>query len=292
MNRATDVLTTLGHAGRLSVYRLLVRRLPDPVRPGELAEALGLKFSTLSVYLAALEDAGLIRSRRAGKAIHYTADMAQMTVLVDYLVADCCRGRPGLPAPRSLQSLSGARAMTADPTANPSDNPSGTRLDRPFNALFICTGNSARSIFAEALLASEGKGRFVAHSAGTRPQSELNPFAIEVLRRAGHDVSGLRAKTIAEFQAAGAPVMDFVFTVCDRAANEECQPWPGLPVTAHWGQLDPVKATGTEAEKALAFAQTYGQMRRRIQAFVSLPFAQLDRIALQAHLDDIGRSAH
>jgi protein-tyrosine-phosphatase len=160
--------------------------------------------------------------------------------------------------------------------------------DTDFDVLFICTGNSARSIFAESLLRDLGKGKFQAFSAGNRPNSELNPFALEVLRRNGHDTSTLRAKHVSEFQQPGAVEMDFVFTVCDVAAAEECPPWPGQPITGHWGMPDPVKAEGTDAEKALVFAQTYGALRRRIMAFVALPFEDLTRISLQSRVDAIG----
>ena len=157
--------------------------------------------------------------------------------------------------------------------------------------LFLCSGNSARSIFAEALLRDLGRGRFRAFSAGTRPNTAINPFALEMLMRNGHDVAGLRSKHILEFQRPGAIEMDFVFTVCDTAAAEECPPWPGQPITGHWGLPDPVKATGTDAEKALVFAQTYAALRRRIMAFVELPFASLNRISLQSRVDAIGTDA-
>lgn len=160
-----------------------------------------------------------------------------------------------------------------------------------FHVLFICSGNSARSIFAEALLRDLGAGRFAAHSAGTRPGTRLNPFALEVLERNGHDVAQMRSKHLSEFQAPDAPRMDFVFTVCDTAAAEECPPWPGQPITGHWGLPDPVKAEGTDAEKALVFAQTYGALRRRIEAFVALPMASLDRISLQNRVDAIDAEA-
>ncbi|NHX28020.1 arsenate reductase ArsC, partial [Escherichia coli] len=181
--------------------------------------------------------------------------------LVDFLVSDCCRGRPDL----CLPHVAAPKPKRADMS------------DTPFNVLFICTGNSARSIFAEALLRELGGDRFRAYSAGTRPFSTLNPFAVELLHRNGHDISPLRAKTIAEFQDGDAPQMDFVFTVCDAAANEDCPPWPGQPISAHWGLPDPVKREGTDAEKALAFAQAYAQMRQRVQAFAALPIDQLDR---------------
>ncbi|WP_212524702.1 helix-turn-helix domain-containing protein [Actibacterium sp. MT2.3-13A] len=275
LNDATTILSALAHEGRLSVFRLLARRAPEGVRPSEIATALGLKPNTLSVYLGALERAGLLNSERQGKSVFYSVHLARMGALVDFLAADCCRGRPDLCAPLTARALA-----TTGESAMP---------DRKFNVLFICSGNSARSIMAEALLASIGSAKFNAYSAGTKPFSELNPFAVEMLKRNDHDVSGLRAKTIAEFQRAGAPVMDFVFTVCDQAANEECPPWPGQPITGHWGLPDPVKVTGTDAEKALAFATTYAQMRRRVLAFAALPFDQLDRLALQAQVDAIGQ---
>lgn len=164
-------------------------------------------------------------------------------------------------------------------------------IDRALKVLFICTGNSARSIFAECLLRAMGEGKFIAYSAGTQPYSELNPLALEVLRQMGHDTSVLRAKNVAEFQQDDAPVMDFVFTVCDRAANEECPPWPGQPISAHWGMPDPVKAEGTEAERGLAFRQAYNTLRTRMTGFVELPFTSLDRISLQHRLDAIGEVA-
>ncbi|MDT8856349.1 ArsR family transcriptional regulator [Paracoccaceae bacterium Fryx2] len=266
---AANLFATLGHDGRLAVFRLLLRRAPHGVRPGEMTEALGLKPSTLSVYLAALETAGLVTAERQGRAILYRSDLPQTARLVAYLFNDCGRGRADL----------------APDTPTPE-----YAMPRPLNVLFVCSGNSARSIFAEALLRDLGQGRFVAHSAGTRPQSQLNPTALEVLARNGHDIGSLRAKSVAEYQTADSPVLDFVFTVCDAAANEGCAPWPGQPVTAHWGLPDPALATGTAAERALAFAQTYAALRRRIIAFTALPFAELEKVALQARVDTIGRT--
>lgn len=159
---------------------------------------------------------------------------------------------------------------------------------RRYDVLFICTGNSARSIFAEVILRDLGGDRFRVHSAGTRPFSELNPYALQVLETNGHDTSRLRAKNISEFQGPDAPQLDFVFTVCDRAANEECPAWPGQPITSHWGQPDPVKAEGTDAEKSLAFHRVYGALRNRIEHFVALNPEALDRISLQRAVDAIG----
>jgi len=161
--------------------------------------------------------------------------------------------------------------------------------DKKFNVLFVCTGNSARSIFAETILCDMAGDKFAAYSAGTAHRSELNPFAVEMLKSKGHDVSLLRSKNVEEFQGADAPQMDFVFTVCDQAANEECPTWPGQPVSGHWGMPDPVKAMGTDAEKRLAFHQTYEALHNRINAFTSLSFELLDRGLLQKRVDEIGK---
>ena len=261
-------LTTLGHPQRLALFRLLMRRYPDRVPAGELAGALGLKPSTLSAYLSALMQAGLVSQERAATSLRYAIDMEEVRRTFDYLLLDCCRGRPELCLPV--------------PTKGPE-----TMTDRKYNVLFICTGNSARSIFAEAILRKEAGDRFNVHSAGTRPQSSLNPFALDVLRQNGHDISPLRSKTVAEFQGPDAPNFDFVFTVCNQAANEDCPAWTGQPVSAHWGMPDPVKAEGTEAERNLAFHQAYGALQNRIRAFAALPIAALDRISLQKAVDAI-----
>lgn len=258
---------TLGHPGRLAVFRLLMRFAPQGVRPTEIAAALGLKPNTLSHHLADLAAAGLVTVTRQGRSLLYTVDLAATEALIGYLALDVGRARPDL-----LGGLVPREAMS----------------NKPWNVLFICSGNSARSLFAEALLRDLGGTAFHAFSAGTRPGSRPNPFALEVLARNGHDTAALRSKHVSDYQHAEAPVMDFVFTVCDAAAAEDCPPWPGQPITAHWGLPDPVKAEGTAAEKALVFAQTYGALRRRIAAFTALPFATLDRLALQSRVDAIG----
>ncbi|MFW5655754.1 MAG: helix-turn-helix domain-containing protein [Roseicyclus sp.] len=268
-------LSCLGHPQRLSVFRLLMRRYPDALPAGEIAGVLGLKASTLSSYLSALMQAGLVTQARAGTSLLYAPDMGAVGGMFDHLLNDCCRGRPDLCPPFSTRSPRGGGAMT--------------QTRKPYRVLFICTGNSARSIFAETLLRELGGGRFEVHSAGTRPRSELNPFAIRVLRDKGHDISALRAKNVAEFQGPDAQDFDFVFTVCDRAANEECPPWPGQPVSGHWGMPDPVRAEGTDAERALAFQGVYGALRNRVQAFVALPVEALDARSLQRAVDAIGR---
>lgn len=162
---------------------------------------------------------------------------------------------------------------------------------RPYHVLFLCTGNSARSILAEAILNREGQGRFIADSAGSRPTGAPNPFAIGLLTREGFDTSFARSKSWGEFAMPTASGLDFVFTVCDQAAAEECPFWPGQPISAHWGLPDPAAATGTDAEKALAFAATYRALLRRIQAFCALPLATIDALSLKSRLKDIGTIA-
>ena len=265
-------LATLGHPGRLALFRLLMRRYPDLVAAGELAGALEMPPSTLSAYLGALLRAGLITQARRGTSRRYAIDMEEVRQTLDHLFLDCCRGRPELCPPVADFPFNGASPMN----------------ERKYHVLFICSGNSARSIFAESILREAAGDRFEAFSAGTRPTSELNPFALEVLERHGHDTSRLRAKNVAEFQGAGAPAFDFVFTVCNRAANEECPAWPGQPVSAHWGMPDPVMAEGTQAEKSLAFRRAYTALRNRIGVFAALPIDSLDRLSLQKAVDEIG----
>lgn len=161
--------------------------------------------------------------------------------------------------------------------------------DQTYNVLFLCTGNSARSILAEAVLNRVGGGRFKAFSAGSRPKGAVHPYALQLLTSLNHDTTFARSKDWEEFARPGAPVMNFVFTLCDDAANEACPVWPGQPMTAHWGLPDPASVEGTEAEKHLAFADTYRMLNNRISIFTSLPMHSLDKLALQRRLDEIGR---
>lgn len=160
--------------------------------------------------------------------------------------------------------------------------------DRRYTVLFLCTGNSARSIMAECLLNRSGRGRFTAHSAGSHPTGEVHPFALDLLKSRNFDVSELRSKGWEEFTGKLAPTLDFVFTVCDNAAGEACPVWPGQPMTAHWGVPDPAAADGAEAERRYAFADVMRMLGHRIDIFCNLPIAQLDRLTLQSRLDDIG----
>ena len=161
--------------------------------------------------------------------------------------------------------------------------------DRPFNVLFLCTGNSARSIIAEAILNKSGAERFRAYSAGSQPKGRINPRTIALLQSLDYDVSNLRSKSWDEFTRPGAPRFDFVFTVCDRAASETCPVWPGQPMTAHWGIPDPAEAQGSEAEIALAFKDAYRMLSQRIDIFLALPIRSLDQLSLRTRLREIGR---
>ncbi len=161
--------------------------------------------------------------------------------------------------------------------------------ERVFNVLFLCSGNSARSILAEAILNGIGKGHFRAFSAGSHPAGEVNPFATELLQQQDLGVTGLRSKSWDEFAGAGAPQLDFVFTVCDNAAGEVCPVWPGPPMTAHWGIQDPAAVAGSDAEKRKAFSAAFELLHRRISQFASLPLAKLDAMAIKREVEQIGR---
>ncbi len=163
--------------------------------------------------------------------------------------------------------------------------------DKVYNVLFLCTGNSARSVMAECILQREGQGRFKAFSAGSHPAGQVNPLALELLESLGHPIEGLRSKSWDEFAAPEAPDMDFVFTVCDNAAGEVCPIWPGHPMTAHWPFPDPAALEGSEAEKRALFADVYGQISDRISILVNLPIESLDNLALKERLAEIGRKA-
>lgn len=256
------LFATLGNPHRLKVWRLLMRRYPDTVPAGEIASATELKNSTLSVYLSGLRQAGLVEQVRHGTSLQYRARMDAASEMLDYLFADCCRGRPDLclPDPRGLRD--------------------GTR-----NVLFLCTGNSARSLFAETLLNRFGGKKFRAFSAGTHPAVRPHPMTLRTLDDEGFDRRPLTSKSVDHFRSAGAPPIDVVITVCDDAANEECPAWPGAPVSGHWSTPDPTLAQGTEAERLRAFRDTFNRLRHRITMLCTLP--PTDRAGLQKQIDDI-----
>ena len=265
-----EKLTTLGHPWRMSVFRLLMRRYPQAVPAGEIGAVLNIKPSTLSVYLSGLQNVGLVAVERRGTSRLFRIEMREVEALHRFLFQECCRGRPDLCLPNCASVKQGTDGA-----------------EHIYNVLFLCTGNSARSVIAEALLRDQSKGRFNAFSAGTQPRDMVNPVVIEMLLDKGHDITELRSKHIREFDGPDAPEFDFVFTVCDRAANEECPAWAGQPISAHWGMPDPTMVAGTDAERRLAFQHTYGALRNRIRAFADLPLQTLTRVSLQAALDDL-----
>jgi protein-tyrosine-phosphatase len=162
--------------------------------------------------------------------------------------------------------------------------------DQPYHVLFLCTHNSARSVIAECVMNRLGGGRFKAYSAGSQPSGRVHPYALDLLRRLDYDTSSLRSKSWEEFTTPDAPQLDFVFTVCDDAANEVCPVWPGQPMTAHWGLPDPSRAEGNEAERRFAFADAHRMLNQRISIFISLPISSLDKLSLKRRLDEIGQT--
>lgn len=272
-NEIPNQLSTLGHPQRLQVFRLLMRRYPDAVPAGELSTALGLKSSTLSAYLAALQRAGLVRQARSGTSLRYAIHIDAVQRMFGHLYLDCCRGRPEFCPP--------------EPATHEAAEP------RKRTVLFLCTGNSARSIMAEAILRSSAGERFNVFSAGTDPAPAPQPAVLRLLEEQGHDTAPLHSKSVAALSGAGsevaAPVFDFVFTLCNQAANEDCPAWPGSPLGGHWGLPDPVAAAGSPEQKARAYRQSYDALRHRIEAFTALPVETLDRLSLQSAIDAIGR---
>lgn len=285
----TDALlafAALSQSTRLAVFRLLTEHEPDGLAAGEVARRLAVPQNTLSTHLAVLTRAGLISAERRSRSIIYRAGVERLGELIDFLTRDCCGGNPQVcaalhPAP-----------STASPTPC-SDAPhlleEASMPDRVYNVLFLCTGNTARSILAESILRKEGAGRFAAFSAGSRPKGAVHPLALKVLARADYPTDGFRSKSWDEFAVPDAPVMDFVFTVCDAAAGEACPVWPGQPTTAHWGIEDPAAVEGSDIARETAFNTAFRYLKNRIAAFTALPLASIDRLALADRLRDIGR---
>ncbi len=274
---ALSAFAALSQATRLQTFRLLVSSEPEGVAAGELARLIGVPQNTLSTHLSILANAGLVHGARHSRSIVYRADVGRLRELALFLVKDCCGGRPDLCAPLFADLSPSCSAQEA---AMP---------DRVFNVLFLCTGNTARSILAEKILAKVGGGKFRAFSAGSHPKGVVNPFALKVLEDAGYPTDGARSKSWDEFAGPEAPDMDFVFTVCDNAAGEACPHWPGQPMTAHWGIEDPAAVDGSDIDKERAFVTAFRYLKNRISAFAAIPVERLDRMTLAARLDEIGQ---
>ena len=261
------IFAALSHEARLKVFWALVQM--GELSATELAECVGLSPSALSFHLKDLRMAGLVETRRDGKWIIYSANYAALIA-----IREMFKEESGWET--WLKTLKGSTDMKNE--------------NRVYNVLFLCTGNSARSIMAECILNREGMGQFRAYSAGSHPRGIIDPIAETLLRRNNLFHKDLRSKSWDEFAEPGAPVMDFVFTVCDDAAGEVCPVWPGQPMTAHWGVPDPVTFKGSETERALFTADIFRMLTNRISIFCALPLRSLDKLALQRKLDQIGKS--
>lgn len=275
---ALAVLAAIAHPWRLETFRLLIRYLPYGLAAGDIARLIALPHNTLSPHLAILEQAGLVRSRRDGRSIIFVAVRARAQRLAAFLSEDCCAA--------TGVSCTPSGSADFDPFPAKREVSTPTKI---YNVLVLCTGNSARSILAEAILNREGQGRFRAFSAGSQPRSDPDPHCLALLEDLGYDVRGFRPKSWREFAGPGAPIMDFILTICDLAAGEACPSWPGHPIVAHWGISDPAAIAGTEAEKRAAFMEAYRCLTARISSLVNLDIENLDLPTLKRNLAAIGR---
>ncbi|MCA0302421.1 MAG: metalloregulator ArsR/SmtB family transcription factor [Proteobacteria bacterium] len=267
----------LAQVCRLSIIRQLAQNGQAGLAAGDLADALGMPASTLSFHLAALAKAGLVRSSRSGRNILYRVRFSGLRALYGYLTETCCSGRPDLCADLS-------RLL-------PDDAQQGLETMTPaFNVLFLCTHNSARSLMAQTVLEKIGQDKFNSYSAGSHPAATPMPEVIDKLRALGHDTSGLHCKTWDTFSGLDAPRMDFVIALCDTLEGQHCPDFGANVLTASWPLPDPWKFTGTPAEKATMINELYGMVRRRLEIFVNLPHASLDRLAMKQRLDALGDS--
>jgi arsenate reductase len=261
-------LAALAQETRLDIFRLLVARGPDGMPAGEIGDRLRLPSPTLSFHLNQLRHTGLVTSRRQSRLIIYGAKFRTMNGLIEYLTENCC----------------------ASETDNATrGRPKSVTPGREFNVLFLCTNNSARSIMAECAMNRWGGGKFHAFSAGSKPRGAVHPVTLEVLGELKYETGGLRSKDWNEFAQPDSPPLDFVFTLCDRAAAEVCPTWPGQPIRAHWGIEDPVAVVGTSAATRKAFVKVYTEMERRIRIFTALPIETLERFALERWVTEIGK---
>jgi ArsR family transcriptional regulator, arsenate/arsenite/antimonite-responsive transcriptional repressor / arsenate reductase (thioredoxin) len=266
-----NVIATLGALAqetRLDIFRLLVERGPEGMPAGEIGERLRLPSPTLSFHLNQLRHTGLVTSRRQSRLIIYGAKFRTMNSLIEYLTENCCAGE-------------------ADNVIY--GHPKGFTPARQFNVLFLCTNNSARSIMAECAMNRWGGEKFHAFSAGSNPRGALHPITLEVLDRLKYETGGLRSKDWNEFAQPNSPPLDFVFTLCDRAAAEICPAWPGQPIRAHWGVQDPVVVVDTSGAKRKAFVKVYAELEQRIRIFTALPIETLERFALERWVTELGK---
>lgn len=273
---AEAVFAALAQPTRLKAFRMLMAAHPDGLPAGEISSTCEVPHNTMSTHLSALHRAGLVTVERDGRVMNYRADLRTFRELIRFLANDCCNGRPEI-----CGDLARLIPEEVDDMEQNIQTPA-------FNVLFLCTQNSARSIMAEALLQKIGKGRFNAYSAGSEPAAHPMPEVIERLKALGHDVSNLRSKSWNEFTGPDAPRMDFVIALCDTLQGQVCPDFGNKAMTAAWPLPDPAKFSGTATERTTLLNELYAMIRRRLEAFTSLPFASLDKISLGLRLDEIG----
>lgn len=272
---AAAVLTALGQPTRLELLRLLLARGPSGLAAGEIGACLKVLPSTLSFHLRALEQSGLIGATRQGRNLIYAAQIDRFRVLLAFLTDACCDGNVARCGGLGLPPW----ALSGDTTPMP---------DRPFDVLFLCARNSARSIMAEAILRKLGDGRIRAFSAGSSPAPEgPMPEVLAQLQAMGHDIAGLRSKSWQDFAGPDAPPLDFVITLCDSLDGQACPDFGQTVVTAAWPLPDPGKFSGSPVERAALLNELYAALHRRLSIFAALPMASLDRLALKARLDEL-----
>lgn len=270
------IFDALSQATRIEAFRLLLRARPYGLPAGDIARLLAVPHNTMSTHLALLERAGLVMARREGRSIIYAASPAQAAPILGQFLGE--------------MGFSAAASRGASVPAFPQVRPQASN-DRVYDVLIVCSGNSARSVMAEAILNREGRGRFRACSAGSQPKVKPHPMALSLLASLGYETADLASKSWDAFAEDGAPAMDFVITTCDAAVREVCPDFPGHPLKAHWGLPDPALVEGGATEQRAAFLATYRHLAARITAFVNLPFEQLDLASLKERLADIGALA-
>lgn len=276
---AVERLASIAQPTRLQALRMLLSVHPDALAAGEIARRCEVPHNTMSTHLATLTRAGLVDVAKDGRVVNYRANVQGMRGIIDYLARDCCDGRP---------DLCGVTLQTPKLELVP---PTSGAIAPAFNVLFLCTHNSARSIMAEAILERIGAGRFRAYSAGSEPGQQPLPEVVERLRQLGHDVGRLRCKSLDEFSRPDAPRMDFVIALCDTPEGQFCPDVDSQFVTAAWPLPDPTRFHGSGSERTTLLNELYAMIRRRLEIFISLPFASLDRMSLKNRLDTIGDSA-
>lgn len=271
---AVALLAALAQPTRLEIFRLLMRYRPHGLAAGDIGRLLAVAHNTLSSHLGALEQVGLLASRREGRHIIFAAQASRADALLAFLGEACCSERP---------AACGAEGAILPARREP------VFAAEPLRVLVVCTGNSARSIMAEAVLNREGLGRIRAFSAGSRPQEAPHPLALGLLGELGYDVSQMRSKSWDEFLGPDAPRLDLVVTVCDDAADAACPAFPGVPMRVHWGLDDPAAASGPQAARRAAFLKSYRDLTARVSAFVNLPLEAMSLSELAPVLQAIGR---